>query len=1345
MKLNLNGDWEFRPNGDDSERTTITVPTWWDSLPMTTGYPKSWEKGLHHGVYRRTVELTQEDLAEDLFLHIGALATLGRVTVNGVNVGPRTTKGYLMTLLPYDLDINEAAKAGDNEIAIEVFSVKALPEDALAPEEGPDRLLFPFGTENIVGRVGIGGDVWVESRPKLRIDDLQIIPDLKRNADPSDDELTVNVTVVNHTPDAHDLTLVASVNEWKSKARAFDFMPAAVRVDADSETVVTLNAAWPDAHYWSRTDPFLYTVDASLADAATPGEPVHEASDRFGFRQFWREGDTYIFNGVKIRLRGDSLCLLNQGDRDLINEIGDAYGVILDDNHASDAMAKAWVDAYRHANANIIRNHIRSIPSPVLFDHADEVGMLVEEETAFWNPGSVSNVSLNPPYYINYSDETVGYYCEWVERWVRASRNHPSIVLWSTTNECWNPNDPEVLIPALEQAVLRNDPSRMVINDGFNKPITNEDSRHYYGGYPSGMTSAPDIYDLYQIDSDLPLGAGEEFSVSTAGIPQYADDGTIRDIYHGRLNGNPDTISRADFGRELGRVTRGIRTTRMADWKPFCWSMFVYDNIEKVIPLDQRHTPHGLNPRELLRPQFDPTAEGDARWVEGDGFRYFANSYADVAAFDKDFDKEPRLGVPHSIYQLGTTSKRTIILYNDEEVDGTTLELGWTVSAVRPDGTTVEVEHGADTVEVGHGEHIEHAIEIHVPGEVESYESKLVLTLTVSKAGIEKFREDNFLGWIGRPAPARLVAARPVIDLGTVDFVSARVKHVLRLRQEGGVLSERWTARLVDDADGSISLERLSGNLRHEQELYYTVNVAGLIPGQAYTGLVEYTGERGETAEVRIRFVAGAHPEGDTALDQAVGATVRVSSCSDAPGWTSAALVDGSMQADYDNFGWSSEPADASRHEWVVLKLARPTTLAQVVLVPRGENPGGTVAEAFHGEGEGVGGVLEFAAGHKALDPNRGQGFPVDFTIAVSRDGQAWTTVVQKTNYPLPDNGRARAFDFEPVDGVGYVRLDATRLRANPNEGGRYALQLVEIAAFADAHMPTVPAEPTDVAVETSAHDVSLTWRLASDGRSPLFGTTLTLANTAGETIETAVEGGAASALVHHVPAGSWTATVQGRNAIGNGDAAVTAPFKVGRAGANEPNAALARPAAPKAELVVETGAVAVTWEATPASVTGGTNVHLKPVTAGVPARAAWVAAGQPSSVTFEDVAKGTYVVTVETTDGEDRVSEVSEPSGEVIVATVPVQPNKPGVTSSGTVMNVTWKAPADGGTPIVSYVLTLRNLTENTVRTVRAEAGEEAKTVDGLTPGNYTASVIAVNAIGMSAESSPSLPCIIK
>ena len=93
------------------------------------------------------------DPNEDVILHLDALATLGRVSINAIQVGPPSTGGYLMALLPYDLDVTRAVHAGRNRMRIEIWGVKSLPADALAPAEGPGRLLFPFSTENIVGRL----------------------------------------------------------------------------------------------------------------------------------------------------------------------------------------------------------------------------------------------------------------------------------------------------------------------------------------------------------------------------------------------------------------------------------------------------------------------------------------------------------------------------------------------------------------------------------------------------------------------------------------------------------------------------------------------------------------------------------------------------------------------------------------------------------------------------------------------------------------------------------------------------------------------------------------------------------------------------------------------------------------------------------------------------------------------------------------------------------------------------------------------------------------------------------------------------------------------------------------
>ena len=309
-------------------------------------------------------------------------------------------------------------------------------------------------------------------------------------------------------------------------------------------------------------------------------------------------------------------------------------------------------------------------------------------------------------------------------------------------------------------------------------------------------------------------------------------------------------------------------------------------------------------------------------------------------------------------------------------------------------------------------------------------------------------------------------------------------------------------------------------------------------------------------------------------------------------------------------------------------------------------------------------------------------------------------------------------------------------------------MQLVEIAAYQDHYMPTIPAQPTELTSHVTSHDVRLSWKFASDGRSALLGTTITLRNQDGYVIAKSVNGTETDLLVQHLPAGEWTAIIQGRNSIGQGDPATSNVFQVGRSGANTVNDSLPVSRQPKAELVVDTSSVTVTWHAVNLPDDDdecGYNITLTPEDSSLDSRIAWIRASSKTTFTFESVAKGTYTASVQTTDGKDRVSAKSAPSEPIVVATVPAQPNKPGVTSSDDVMDITWKAPADGGTAITSYALTLRNLTENNVSVVKAAPDELTKQVKGLAPGNYTASIIAINQIGMSTESSPSLPCLIK
>jgi hypothetical protein len=88
--------------------------------------------------------------------------------------------------------------------------------------------------------------------------------------------------------------------------------------------------------------------------------------------------------------------------------------------------------------------------------------------------------------------------------------------------------------------------------------------------------------------------------------------------------------------------------------------------------------------------------------------------------------------------------------------------------------------------------------------------------------------------------------------------------------------------------------------------------------------------------------------------------------------------------------------------------------------------------------------------------------------------------------------------------------------------------------------------------------------------------------------------------------------------------------------------------------------------------------------------------------------------------------------------ATAPAAPAAPTVAVSDSSLQVTWKKPADGGSPITSYRVTLtRDGKAQPARTV--VAGRTTTTFLQLKPGKYRATVVAVTMVGTSAPSAAS------
>lgn len=146
--------------------------------------------------------------------------------------------------------------------------------------------------------------------------------------------------------------------------------------------------------------------------------------------------------------------------------------------------------------------------------------------------------------------------------------------------------------------------------------------------------------------------------------------------------------------------------------------------------------------------------------------------------------------------------------------------------------------------------------------------------------------------------------------------------------------------------------------------------------------------------------------------------------------WGYIRLVDGQTSAitatngwSAGNYGYSSVPSASNGHEWVSVDLETVRWVNTVRMYPRND---------------GV---------------NLGYGYPVDFEISTSLDGVNWLPAVSVTDQALPVAMETHSFSTRAAR---YVRIDASQLRANPNDYGNYSLQLAELDVLGFNSLPVL-------------------------------------------------------------------------------------------------------------------------------------------------------------------------------------------------------------------------------------------------------------------------------------------------
>ncbi len=485
--LDLNGRWRFHPAppGDFAEGkpsgsgwSDITVPGEWamQGFEVTRETPAA---------YVRTFRIGSKPAGERWKLRFSAVYSLCRAWVNGVAVGEHEG-GFV----PFEFDVTEALRPGENTLAVSVQSESML-----------DRL--SCGSQYAAHTLGgITRKVELFAVPEVHVADLAIETRLDLMA--RDAVLTARVAIRNESNQA-------------SVGRAqFTIEPVgrSTRVDAASAAVAWSGLAPGETRVgpvripvrspslWDHEHPNLYRLMVRLSGPQGATELV---SETFGFREVRRDGTQVLLNGQPIKLRG--VCR---------HEVHPLLGRAL--------TPELWhrdAELYRAGNCNFIRTS-HYPPAEEFIAECDRLGLLVELEAPLcWVGHGASSAYTSIPM----EDEVFVRLAQANLDTVYGYRNHPSVILRSLANEsAWSP-----LWARVHALVREADPTRLTtFHDqcwgGYNNQGSSE--------MPVGIIHYPGPGGPAQTEAETrPIQFGEYCHLNSYNRRELVTDPGLRDVW----------------------------------------------------------------------------------------------------------------------------------------------------------------------------------------------------------------------------------------------------------------------------------------------------------------------------------------------------------------------------------------------------------------------------------------------------------------------------------------------------------------------------------------------------------------------------------------------------------------------------------------------------------------------------------------------------------------------------------------------------------------------------------------------------------------------------------------------
>ena len=410
----LDGQWNFRwdknpyevpadfykPDFDTTEWDEITVPGTWQMqgygyslyrnipLEFTPYDPPNVPLDFNPvGSYTRIFTLPEIWNDRKIFLNFDGVKTAFWIWINGEYVG--FNKGAMTSAI---FDVTKYLSSGENHIAVKV--IRWADSTYL---ENQDMWKFH----------GIYRSVYLYATPELHIRDLFIRTDFDDTY--TNATLNIDTDIINYGEvDIGSLEVVAELYDDNDQmVSSFSGKTGSLR--AGSSVAVQLSQMIDEPRQWSAEKPHLYTLLMKLN--GSDGETMEIIQQKVGFRQLDIMDGVLHVNGVPVKIKG-----VNR------HEHSPYKGRTMDHSFVEEELK-----LMKRLNINAIRT-AHYPHSPELYHLADRYGFyLVDEVNVECHQGE------------NWLPNIAGWeasFLDRMEKFVQRDKNHPSVIIWSTGNEC---------------------------------------------------------------------------------------------------------------------------------------------------------------------------------------------------------------------------------------------------------------------------------------------------------------------------------------------------------------------------------------------------------------------------------------------------------------------------------------------------------------------------------------------------------------------------------------------------------------------------------------------------------------------------------------------------------------------------------------------------------------------------------------------------------------------------------------------------------------------------------------------------------------------------------------------